>query len=105
MKYHVGLVHDLAGAISMLILTSFALCFSFVTMKTKLGIMWYSYKLDVKNSVLEKEKQETGSKALYTMSLIESTSEFIIPVLTDLPILIIQLETVIVQKVYSPTMI
>lgn len=105
MKYHVGLVHDLAGAVTMLILTSFALCFSFVTMKTKLAITWYSYKLDVKNSVLSEEKQVAGSKALYTMGLIESTSEFIIPLLTDLPIAIIQLETVIVQEVYSPTMI
>jgi len=105
LKYHAGLVHDLAGAITMLVLTSFALCFSFVTMKTKLGIMWYSYQLDVKNSLLPEEQQQAGSKELYTMSLIESTSEFIIPLLTDLPILIIQLETIIVQEVYSPTVI
>merc|ERR1719397_980784 len=105
MQYSVGLTDDLAAAISMVILTGFAICFSLVTMKTKLGIMWYSYKLDIKNLSLSENKQEAGSKGLYSMMLIESTSELIIALLTDLPIAIIQLETIIIRKIYSPTMI
>jgi len=105
LEYDVGLTEDLGGAISMVIFTGFALCFMFVTYKTKLGVMWYFYKLEVKNSTLPDNKQESGSKALYSMKLIESTSEFIIPILTDLPIAIIQVEAVIIRKTYSPTLI
>jgi len=105
LEYDVGLMDDLRGAISMVIFTGFAFCFSFVTYKTKLGIMWYFYKLEVKNFALPESQRESGSKALYSMKLIESTSEFIIPILTDLPIAIIQVETIIIRKTYSPTVI
>jgi hypothetical protein len=105
LEYSVGLSDDLGGAISMGILTSFALCCMFVTIKTKLGIMWFSYKIEVKNLELPEHKKVTGSTGLYSMMLIESTNELIIPILTDLPRAILQLEAIIFRETYSPTII
>jgi len=105
LQHRVGLSDDLTGAISMVILTSLAWCFMVVTMKTKLGIMWYSYELELMINALSENQKASGSKELYSMKLIESTSEFIIPILTDIPRAIIQLDTIILQETYSPTLI
>jgi len=105
MEYSAGLQDDLGGAISLMICTGVAIYSWFVTLHRKLGVLWYSYKLEVKNSKLSKNKQECGSKELYSLKLMESASEFIITILTDLPISIILAETIFIRKACSGTMI